>query len=106
MDIETKRRVAAAINYFWDGQIKIDANDVTEELADTVYHELERAGACSWVMDFVPRPAAMPTLGYSVGQLANIGKRILDGNEGVYYICKKAVAISGRSAVELGVRGQ
>jgi hypothetical protein len=105
VDEDEKEYVAAVINYFSDSNM-ITPNRVNEHVAEVAYEALRGASMCSAAMDIVPRPTySRPGIRYIVKELVGIGKRVAEGDDDIYYICKLAVADVYRTKIRLALIG-
>jgi len=103
MNYHEKEEVIRVINYIW-GQGTATQHNVSTRAAEVAYEALVKVQSCSASMDIVPRPAGgKPAIGYIVKQLVGVGKRIKAGDTNIYYICKKTVALSNRTAIYLAL---
>lgn len=106
MDMNEKEYVAIVINNFSDYNM-VTANMVNDHVAEVAYAALRGATMCSTAMDIVPRPTySVPGIRYIVKQLVDIGKRIAEHNDGIYYICKLVTTAKFRTEMRLALIGR
>lgn len=105
MDTYDRQYVAAVINFFW-GQGTTTPQGVNDEAALVAYEALEQANVCSDSMDLVPRPKyGMLDIKYVLKQIANVGKRIMQGDTIIYNACKGAVGVRYKSKIMMALMG-
>jgi hypothetical protein len=105
MDMSEKEYVAKVINYFC-GTNMVTPDRVTDSVAAVAYEALQGANTCWAAMDMVPRPTyKRPGLKYIVKQLVGIGKRIAEGDDDIYYLCKLTITVKYRSIIRLALAG-
>ena len=93
MDLYDREYTADIINYFWP-HMKVSGQDVNEAAIRVMYEALNSANECSNLMDLVPRPTNLirPDIKWLLKQLKKIGKRIRNGQTGIYHVCKVSIA--------------
>lgn len=105
MNLDEREYIATVINYFWGTGTATPAT-VNEEAAKVVYDALGEARSCSASMDLVPRlSSGKAGISYIVKQIAKIGKRIAEGDAGLYEVCRVQVARNYKSAIQFALMG-
>lgn len=104
MDINERKHVSKAINFFWGPNITTP-HTVTTSAAVVAYGALQQASKCSTAMDFVPRPMASPSNTYIIQQIAMIGKRLISGDDKIYHVCKATIGVKYKTEISLALMG-
>jgi hypothetical protein len=95
------------VSFFW-GEHNARLVPLNEQSISAVAEVLEAAGACSDMMDLVPRPhtsLTKPAFSYALKQIKRIAKDLTFGSNGTYIVCKNTVALTYRTRISEIVNG-
>lgn len=105
MDLYDREYAAEVINFFWP-QLNAKPNSINEEMVRVAFTALSKSKECSKSMDLVPRPTLKrPDIGWVIKQLKKIGKRIRNGQTGIYIVCREAVSYGYIRQMQMAAQG-
>jgi len=105
MDSIEREYVVKVINFFW-GKGTTTAQQVNNDAAIVALEALSEAKVCSSSMNLVPRPKyGMVDIKHVIKELVKIGKRIAQGDTGIYDSCKGAVGVRYKSKIMMALMG-
>src|SRR5690606_25916842 len=107
MNIEDSNDFQRVVAFFW-GEHNAQIIPKNEHSVTAVIEVLDATGACSDMMDMVPRPhtsLAKPAYSYALKQIKRIAKDLISGNSSTYISCKNTVALAYRTRIAEIVNG-
>ncbi len=88
----------------WYGVETVSNWEMNERVLEVLADAIGRVKTCSRLMDYVPRPMAIPGRGYVRRQLSGIARRARNQDE-IYLICREALRYGFRGAFERAGQG-